>query len=55
MVEDYNNKVFIPILVKVFFSTWHTFTLIIDPIFLNDSLFGASTSHEEVSEGLFKA
>jgi len=56
VVKENDNMVLILMLVNVFdlFDPRHTFTLTLDPIMPNDSLFETPTSNDDSSEGVLR-
>jgi hypothetical protein len=57
LVEDYDNKVLIPMLVKVyhFLNVKHRFAPTLNRIVPNDSMFEVHDSYEKTSEGLLRS
>jgi hypothetical protein len=56
VIKDYDNKIFIRVLGKVyhFLNPRHTYALIVNLVVLNDSLFEALISQEEIIEGFLR-
>lgn len=56
VIKDYDNKVFICMLGKVyhFLNPRHTYALVVNLVVLNDSLFEALVSHEGIIEDFLR-